>query len=71
MTVLHKLSLLSLYAQWQAKTQTFPKLPFPRRDRKLKSENRMTSWWMTSGCSIDTRRCLSSRETDYRQNTKR
>jgi len=23
---------------------TFPKLPFPRRDRRLKSVKRMTSW---------------------------
>jgi len=47
---------------------TFPKLPFPRRDRKLKSEKRMTSWWMTSGFSTEMR-CFSSRETDCSQNT--
>jgi len=50
------------------KIPTFPKLPFPSRERKLKSENRMTSWRMILDSWMETR-CFSSSETDCQQNT--
>jgi len=63
--IMHKHEFICFYEMHSHRNiQTFPKLPFPRRDKKLKSKNRITSWWMMSGCWTDTW-CPSASEKFY------